>query len=88
VLTTNDVRVLRLLIERGPLTASEISSMCRYGFGASSALRRLPKLVARGMVRPLGGFFEGAPMPPYDATVEGVRALRAADVAAYGRFAR
>jgi hypothetical protein len=81
VLTTNDVRVLRLLLEHGPLTEHEIGSELRYGLGAEPALRRLPRLGDRALVRSTlcrrGRVF--------DTTIDGVRALGSCDRAAYGR---
>jgi predicted transcriptional regulator len=79
-LTTNDVRVLRLLIDNGPLTRSEIAGALRYGLGAEPALRRLARLHRDGLV-------EVRDDTAYDVTGAGVRALRAADLIAYGRAA-
>jgi hypothetical protein len=76
-LTTNDVRVLRALVESGPLTERELQLvMARQLMGAEPAMRRLPRLSARRMVRPRRGVL--------DITGEGARALRAVDLAAYG----
>lgn len=83
-LTTNDVRVLRLLSEHGPHTKFEIAAALCHGLGAEPALRRLQPLLDRQMIGR-----DQAPEGPadlYDATAEGMRALRAADRAAYGRF--
>lgn len=79
VLTTNDVRVLRLLLERGGHTSHEIlRTFARTGAGGEVAVRRLPSLRNRALV-------EGHPL--IDVTGEGARQLRRADEAAYGRFA-
>lgn len=86
-LTTNDVRVLRLLSELGPRTRREIADGLRSGFGSAPALRRVAKLIDREYATQLGGFYLGQKDPPVNITVHGVRALRAADQAAYGRLA-
>lgn len=81
MLTTNDVRVLRLLVERGEHSRDEIeAALERTVAGAAPAVRRLPTLWARGLVEHLTG---GA----IDITGEGARQLRRADEAAYGRWA-
>lgn len=87
MLTTNDVRVLRLLVERGPHTEMEIRDSLRSGLGAAAAGRRLPKLRDRGLVVVEDPSNYHGPKGIYDVTGEGVRQLRRADEAAYGRLA-
>lgn len=86
MLTTNDVRVLRLLIERGPHTEMEIRQSCR-GRGAVAAGRRLARLLDRGLVAVEDPSNYHGPAGIYDVTGEGARQLRRADEAAYGRWA-
>jgi hypothetical protein len=86
-LTTNDVRVLRLLADRGPHTRDEIGRALRFGLGAESALRRLPGLMRRGLVGVVSGFYPGSEHWVLDVTGEGARQLRRCDEAAYGRWA-
>lgn len=78
-LTTNDVRVLRALVD-GSLTDHELRcALARQSSGPVAGMRRLPGLLLRGyVVRNRGRL---------DVSVDGVRALRAADHAAYGWFA-
>lgn len=83
VITTNDVRVLRLLSEHGPLTRDEIAAELRHGLGAPPALRRLEPLLDRDLIAASGTIAR----PLLDATAEGIRALRAADRASWGRWA-
>lgn len=72
MLTTNDVRVLRVLVEHGAHTRDELARELRHGFGSEAALRRLQPLRDRWMVcQPGVGLF--------DVTGEGRRALAAAD---------
>lgn len=83
VLTTNDVRVLRLLVEHGPHTRHEIGAQLRYGLGAAPALRRIRPLLERGLIAASGA----TAWTTLTVTPAGARALQAADRAAYGRCA-
>lgn len=75
-LTTNDVRVLRVLLEAGPMAPAELErALSRQLMGSEPAMRRVARLRER---RLLSG------VRRLDVTGDGAHALRAADRAAYG----